>query len=515
MSYQRHDLQWPSRFDYDLAMGNLAANMKDPKLRHVHIETKSGIQNLGQPDSHACLYHIGDWMVRCFCRIEAMDNSEEDREPPEDILERYEKLDRFSQDNLTRVSALIPIFFVKEGIQVDCFRPTRKGDTLNYIKTVTRPLIRTLYMKEPALGTFIMIYHDNSHIMHQLSEAWLRMIREMEAVKMAHGDLDLTNILVQYEPSKQHLLLKLIDYDNTWIPDFDYMLPEHGHQAFQHPAFFGKSQAFNARIDRFSALVMYISLKALASHSKLYEQWGADETRLLFAAGDYEAEQHRFSSGRIAQLRNMRIPGLEPYIQELSKALQQNQMPSSLLEITQTTVGRSNRQSSSPEATSTPPQLETSYKEVIRVDWMSARYYDNEQRKPEHPPDSSRFNTSGISTSPSESTQEQQIQAAVAVPPTQQATDFDGNDESTEQQTYPGKNLAIQSPPLLGCIILVILAILVIVGLLFVLHLFHASTPGQSGHGLAITVTLWSYPSTQAAILFIANKNHFASLHER
>jgi hypothetical protein len=323
MVSQSAGVRWPTRDDYDIAMEHLLDNVLDPELRRGGITTtKSGfITHHEAPDSPNCLYRIDSWMVRCFCRVE-------DREPEDNITERYLKLSKFVHENRANVSALVPLEYHEKGIKVGFYKRNEFHEVVSLIKEEIVPIIKMPFVSGMSLGTFIAGNYRNSKKMSQLSEAWLRMINEMETVKMAHGDLDLTNVIVQDE-SNVNLVLKLIDYDNTWIPGFDYMLPEYGHEPFQHPAYFGKSHMFNHKIDRFSALVIYISLKTIALHPDLYEYFRADESRLLFTPADFRTEQNKLP-GSISQLRAMNISGLNPYIDELSNSLHETRLPRSL-----------------------------------------------------------------------------------------------------------------------------------------------------------------------------------------
>mgnify|MGYP001283973091 CR=1 FL=1 len=315
------DVRWPTRDDYDLAMEDLPKNILDAELSRGRIATAKSGFIIRHGSSNNCLYRIDNWMVRCFCLGE-------DDEPSEDITERYQKLSKFFQENQTRVSALIPLHYLEKGINVEFYKSDVLGSPLSILKEDIMPIVKMPYIVGLSLGTFIAGNYRNSKKMNQLSEAWLRMINEMEAVKMAHGDLDLTNVMVQEESSGE-LLLKLIDYDNTWIPGFDYMLPEYGHESFQHPAYFGKSYMFNHKIDRFSALVIYISIRAIALRAELYEHFRANESRLLFTSADFQAEQNK-SSGRISQLRAMGMSELNLHIDELCVSLRETRLPRSL-----------------------------------------------------------------------------------------------------------------------------------------------------------------------------------------
>jgi len=208
-------------------------------------------------------------------------------------------------------------------------------------------------------------------VMQQLCDAWLRMIGELEAASMAHGDLDLSNVLV--ERRGPTLALRLIDYDNTWIPALSGRgQTEHGHQHFQHPAFMPPNlRPFAVDMDRFSALVIYISLKTLISQPRLYDQWGADESeRLLFADTDYQNAGQ--PGNRIAQLRQISSPDLYPYLDELQAALRERRMPRSLSAIAPVKLPPSSPDGYRPPAP--PAQPPIGPPPPPRALWNQARY---------------------------------------------------------------------------------------------------------------------------------------------
>ncbi len=324
---------WPTRNDYDYAMEEISEHMLDPDLREGVLERQRRTNMLVHRgrDAYTCLYHIDEWMLRCFCHSEFQEQGTR-----ADVLERYKKLEHFYQKNQTRVSALVPIYYVERGIRVDFFKYDRYSNEIReYIKTADVPFVKMSFIRAIALNSFITYNLQDNQRMHQLSDAWLHMIEEMEAIPMAHGDLDLTNVLVQESPAGTGLVLKLIDYDNTWIPEFasyHYPLPEQGHEFFQHPSFFGKSRTFDETIDRFAALVIYISLRVLADFPEMYQKWNLNDNRLIFSPSDYQAEQ-RDKSERISLVRGMRIANLSPYLDELSACLRQKRMPRSLTSI--------------------------------------------------------------------------------------------------------------------------------------------------------------------------------------
>jgi hypothetical protein len=307
---------WPGRDEYDLAMARWTETLFDPELRSGRLDYDHlGIRRYGGANLYTCVYRVGNWMVRCFC-------SNGKRQPPTDIRGRYQAIARFSTVTQGRVSALAAITYEEQGIQVG---------------TRILPLVKMPFFANcPSLGEFIMDHYLEAGVMQQLCDSWLRMIAEMEAAQVAHGDLDLSNVLVEQHGST--LVLHLIDYDNMWVPELDrHQQHEFGHLHFQHPAFMPPhSRPFTLAMDRFSALTIYISLNALITFPQLYDEWGADESeRLLFTDSDYRNIDQ--PGNRIGLLRALSMPDLHSYIDELLASLRERRMPRSLASISSST----------------------------------------------------------------------------------------------------------------------------------------------------------------------------------
>jgi serine/threonine protein kinase len=317
------NIRWPTRDDYKLAMEDYQKNILDARLLQGEPESRNArILDFSGPYSYTCTYRVGNIMIRCFCQTDGR------IDPPDNIFQRYKSLEQFIARNRSKLSAFVPVTYIPRGIRVHFFDKLTDA----YIKTAEMPLVMMEYVPGYQLGDFIAENYWSSQKMHLLCDAWTHMIHEVEEARIAHGDLDLSNVFVQYDTERTSIHLKLIDYDNTWIPEFerDYPLPEHGHRPFQHPAFYGTPKAiFNKEIDRFSALVIYISLKALALRPNLYEKFGADDSRLLFNYTDYEYEQKGIPA-HITQLSVLHLEGLDTYIDELLSSLREDRMPASL-----------------------------------------------------------------------------------------------------------------------------------------------------------------------------------------
>jgi hypothetical protein len=292
--------------------------MRDADLTHGQLATVMGTdpRRFGGAGLYVTVYRIGDWQVRCFCS-----NIATHSDPPRDIAERYQRIARFVEQRRAKMPALLRTHYLAEGI---------------YVSGSWRPVIKSAWVTEAMrLGGFILEHRGNAQMMAALAEAWRLLVYELEHAPMAHGDLDLTNVLVQL--TGRQPILRLIDYDNIWIPALDGRpQTECGHEAFQHPHFFRPlptpdtaNRPYNKLMDRFSALVIYLSLLALSIEPRLYlELQASEDERLLFSRADYE--RPTLESSNIMLVRKRCGTRVEPFVNELLASLAENRMPQSL-----------------------------------------------------------------------------------------------------------------------------------------------------------------------------------------
>jgi hypothetical protein len=112
-----------------------------------------------------------------------------------------------------------------------------------------------------------------------LRAKWVTLVRHLEAAQVAHGDLQHGNILVRGGS------IQLVDYDGMWVPALrGRHATEIGHRAYQHPK--RSEQDYGQEIDRFSALVIYLSLAALERDVTLWERFHTGDN-LIFVREDF------------------------------------------------------------------------------------------------------------------------------------------------------------------------------------------------------------------------------------
>jgi serine/threonine protein kinase len=114
----------------------------------------------------------------------------------------------------------------------------------------------------------------------ELAESFREIALMLLGRGIAHGDIKLSNIMIDNGGK-----LFLIDYDGMYFPELDGdWAIEKGTPSYQHPL--RSNDHFEARMDDFSILALYASLRALAVRPDLYSRY-SDKDNLLFRPEDY------------------------------------------------------------------------------------------------------------------------------------------------------------------------------------------------------------------------------------
>ncbi|MCL4203132.1 MAG: hypothetical protein KJ000_11580 [Pirellulaceae bacterium] len=113
---------------------------------------------------------------------------------------------------------------------------------------------------------------------------WLNLVRELADHGVVHGDLQHGNVMVSPEGH-----FKLVDYDCMGVPSLiGRRNLETGLPPYQHPGRNGDTCLFSG-LDNFSAIVIYVALRALAASPGLWRVYvdkiGYD--RILFREDDF------------------------------------------------------------------------------------------------------------------------------------------------------------------------------------------------------------------------------------
>jgi hypothetical protein len=194
------------------------------------------------------------------------------------------------------------------------------------------PLVVMEWLEGFTLDQYILSNAATAEALRSLAVRWTELVTDLETAQIAHGDLQHGNILVSQGD------LKLVDYDGMFVPALAGLrASERGHPGYQHPL---RDEAFfNDRIDRFSELVIYGTLIALAERPTLKQRCTGDH--LLFTAADFRSpkssETFALLDGGGPEVRRIGqaireacfcAPGMTPRLLDLVSAPAPSKLPS-------------------------------------------------------------------------------------------------------------------------------------------------------------------------------------------
>jgi hypothetical protein len=265
---------FPSAGDYMEAVQSPRACFAAPDLRRSEVF----MDHLGLPAVHAgnfaYVFRLGlpsgpVIAARCFARFLG------------DRQRRYHLMSRHLGDRRGRLAGFA---YEARGIRV---------------REAWYPLLRMEWVDGAPLNRHVERLLDNRMALWRLSLEWRDLVWSLERCQIAHGDLQHGNVLV--DPASGGM--RLVDYDAMWVPAMRGLeAAELGHPNYQHP---GRAKSdFGPDLDRFSALVVYTALRALAEEPDLWGRYDTGEN-LLFVAADFSQPQE---SALLAELRELPAP---------------------------------------------------------------------------------------------------------------------------------------------------------------------------------------------------------------
>lgn len=255
-------MPYPSMSEYREVLQIPKASFRSPELQDAIVkQTPLGLPYLvsGGFALTACLTTQVNatnttWAIRCF-----------HKEVP-DLQERYRYISNFLQNKNDD-------FFVKFKYEVEGIKVQEKW----------YPIVKMAWVEGKSLSEYIQDNINNPTLLNNLANQVQAISQRLCELKMAHGDIQHGNVLV-----RKNGKLALIDYDGMYIPGMPYKTSnEIGHVAFQHPQ--RDSSIFNEKIDRFSSIIIYVSLLSLASSSgqNIWKKYHTGEN-LIFGRKDYQ-----------------------------------------------------------------------------------------------------------------------------------------------------------------------------------------------------------------------------------
>ncbi len=278
-------MNWPLASDYQDAVQNPRTCFEDPDLKAGHVVLTRLMLPRVASGNFASVYEIhrdvNRWALRCFLRQGS------------DQQSRYALLSR----HLAGLSlpGLVEFAYEPQGIRI-------RGGWF--------PIVKMEWVEGTGLHTFIEKHLHDGKALRNLALQWLGLMDRLKQAHIAHCDLQHGNVLVT--PQGQ---LRLVDYDGMFVPALAGRPSlELGHSNYQHPR--RTAHDYNENLDAFSALVIYISIRALIVEPGLWAQFHTGEN-LILSAPDYKTPH---SSPAFARLSRHPDPAIRALAQRLAQA---------------------------------------------------------------------------------------------------------------------------------------------------------------------------------------------------
>lgn len=314
MALQQNLSGWPTLDEYDKALTDAPTTVHDADIRTGKLSYDSRPLRLnGHSGKYVSVYKMGDWVVKCFFTNPV--TGQLVIRPPLDINERYQAINDYVHLHQQRLTFLVPQIWVQRAITIN-------GQVW--------PFIKAHFIQAPMLGAFLADMYQEPFVVSALAKQWFAFIDTLESLHIAHGDLDVTNVLVF--GTYPQVALHLVDFDSMYVPALHgRKMHEGGHEHFQ-PPFQLRLRHFDAEMDRFSALVIYLSLIALAENPRLWEQCKAnEETRLLLSSDDFRDLGNSSAYKILRMQQNNRE--LQLCLDELASSIYNARVPRSLSDV--------------------------------------------------------------------------------------------------------------------------------------------------------------------------------------
>jgi hypothetical protein len=249
-------MPWPTAPDYVTAITNWRVCLKDPELKTGTVVRNSWGTLLSSKGQFAIVFCIESggrrWAVRCFIK-----------EPVKDQQQRYEVISQY-------LESLRPPAFVGFEYQ--------EGAVLS--DGAWFPLVKMEWVEGQTLREYVREHVNDIPALERLAARWRGLVGSLEGLKIAHGDLQHGNVMVSGGE------LRLVDYDGMYVPTLaGQQATEQGHPNYQHPER-TSGGFFDPTLDRFSAIVIWVSLKALARDASLWKKYNYDDN-LIFTEKDF------------------------------------------------------------------------------------------------------------------------------------------------------------------------------------------------------------------------------------
>ena len=185
----------------------------------------------------------------------------------DDSKRRYNIISQAIRDS--HLNFLVDTEYIEKGINVE---------------GTVYPTTRMRWVEGKTIKDYICDNRHSKQKLNTLAQNFLEMTHDLHRRELAHGDLQHGNILVGSDNN-----LYLVDYDSFYCPKLkgenDLIK---GLADYQHPAR-KRNKTISEKLDYFSELIIYLSIRAIAENPSLIEKYQIQTAdRLLFKESDFK-----------------------------------------------------------------------------------------------------------------------------------------------------------------------------------------------------------------------------------
>jgi serine/threonine protein kinase len=259
---------WPLASDFSKILQRPDFAFRDKELKQLTIEKDGNGQPRPRAGRFANVYKgtysngKGSVAVRVFTSAAA------------ERRERYQAIHDYLRNR--KLASLVGFTYTDDGV--------RSGGNGKWYPLVTMEWVPGETLYEWLRGKCL---EKNRQAVARVSDLWLELIRELSAAKIAHGDLQHANVMIS---GSGQFHLKLVDYDCMCVPSLvGRRNLEIGVDPYQHPDR-NDDTPLSASLDNFSALFIFVALKALAAAPDLWNTFveRPQYDKLLFRREDFD-----------------------------------------------------------------------------------------------------------------------------------------------------------------------------------------------------------------------------------
>lgn len=277
-------MPWPSINDFSDAIQNPAACFRDGELLQSNPQTNSRGMPQVYSGEFAAVYPVISsgrrFAVRCFTK------------EVKDQHKRYTDLDRYLRSTLP--PAFVDFEFHQQGIRV-------QGNWY--------PIVKMEWVNGLPLDQYIRQNLNSPAQIQRSAARWRGAASDLQSRAIAHNDLQHGNVMVENNGA-----IRLVDYDSIYLPQYQgEKSPEEGHPNFQHPK--RTMNDYNELTDNFSAIVIYLSILALAEDPGLWQSFN-DSNNLIFTKRDYDNPAGSECFRKLKNSREEAVRNLAGYLEE-------------------------------------------------------------------------------------------------------------------------------------------------------------------------------------------------------